>query len=164
MFGGEEQVAMRIESFLQQSPAFQASRIARRMETSLNTLLKQEGLTFAESLTLAAIFLEKKRVSPSELARTFETTRGNVSHVISSLEAKRLVRRRINGEDARGFLLELEPAGRRRAARVAAILDRIQALMEEEMGSSGLESMLRQMTALEQLCFRLAEGGQRANS
>jgi DNA-binding MarR family transcriptional regulator len=155
---------MRIESFLQQSPAFQASRIARRMETSLNTLLKQEGLTFAESLTLAAIFLEKKRVSPSELARTFETTRGNVSHVISSLEAKRLVRRRINGDDARGFLLELEPAGRRRAARVAAILDRIQALMEEEMGSSGLESMLRQMTELERLCLRLAEGGQRANS
>jgi DNA-binding MarR family transcriptional regulator len=155
---------MRIESFLQQSPAFQASRIARRMESSLNTLLKQEGLTFAESLTLAAIFLEKKRVSPSELARTFETTRGNVSHVISSLEAKRLVRRRINGEDARGFLLELEPAGRRRAARVAAILDRIQALMEEEMGSSGLESMLRQMTDLEQLCLRLAEAGQRTNS
>jgi hypothetical protein len=57
---------MRIQSFLQQSPVFQASRIARRMETSLNTLLKQEGVTFTESLILAAIFLEKKRVSPSK--------------------------------------------------------------------------------------------------
>lgn len=153
---------MRIESFLEQSPAFQASRIARRMEASLNTLLKQEGLTFTESLTLAAIFLEKKRVSPSELARTFETTRGNVSHIVSSLEAKRLVRRRINNDDARGFLLELEPAGRRRAARVAAILDRIQAVMEKKMGASGLESMLRQMTELEDLCSRLTNQDDRA--
>jgi DNA-binding MarR family transcriptional regulator len=155
---------MRIESFLQQSPAFQASRIARRMETSLNLLLKQEGLTFGEALTLAAIFLERKRVSPSELARTFETTRGNVSHLVSSLEAKRLVRRRINAEDARGFLLELEPAGRRRAARVAAILDRIQASMEKEMGSPGLASMLLQLTQLERLCSRLAEAGEKAGA
>ncbi|HEU4636399.1 MAG TPA: MarR family transcriptional regulator [Edaphobacter sp.] len=155
---------MRIQSFLQQSLAFQASRIARRMEASLNTLLKQEGVTFTESLILAAIFLEKKRVSPSELARTFETTRGNVSHVVSSLEAKRLVRRRINGEDARGFLLELEPAGKRRAARVAAILDRIQALMEKEMGSTRLESMLQQMTELEDLCSRLTEADERATT
>lgn len=132
------------------------------MEASLNTLLKQEGLTFTESLTLAAIFLEKKRVSPSELARTFETTRGNVSHIVSSLEAKRLVRRRINNDDARGFLLELEPAGRRRAARVAAILDRIQAVMEKKMGASGLESMLRQMTELEDLCSRLTNQDDRA--
>ena len=59
---------MRIESFLEQSPVFQTSRVARRMEASLNALLKHEGLTFSESLMLAAIFLEKKRVRPSELA------------------------------------------------------------------------------------------------
>jgi DNA-binding MarR family transcriptional regulator len=149
---------MRIDSFLQQNPVFQAARTARRMETSLNALLKQEELTFSESLMLAAIFLERKRVSPSELARTFETTRGNVSHAVSSLEAKRLVRRRINPEDARGFLLELEPAGRRRAARVAAILDRMQTRMEEELGAAKLEAMLRQMNAVEQLCSRLTRG------
>ena len=148
---------MRIESFLEQSPVFQAGRMARRMESSLNALLEQEGVTFSESLMLAAIFLEKKRVSPSELARTFETTRGNVSHAISSLEAKRLVKRRINPEDARGFLLELEPAGRRRAARVAAILDRMQTRMEEEVGAARLGTMLRQMAEVEELCSRLAD-------
>lgn len=153
---------MRIESFLQQSPVFQASRVARRMEASLNALLKQEGLTFSESLTLAAIFLEKKRVRPSELARTFDTTRGNVSHSVSSLEAKRLVRRRINAEDARGFLLELEPAGRRRAARVAAILDQMQTLMEKEVGAEKLEVMLRQMAEVEELCSRLASPARQA--
>jgi DNA-binding MarR family transcriptional regulator len=149
---------MRIESFLQQSPIFQTSRIARRMESSLNAALKQEGLTFSESLTLAAIFLEKKRVRPSELARTFETTRGNVSHTVSSLEAKRLVRRRIDPDDARGFLLELEPAGRRKAARVAGILDQMQSGIEREIGTAKLESMLRQMDAVEGLCSRLTRG------
>jgi DNA-binding MarR family transcriptional regulator len=145
---------MRIESFLDQSPIFQASRAARRMEASLNALLKPEGLTLSESLMLAAIFLEKKRVRPSELARTFETTRGNVSHTISSLEAKRLVRRRIDPEDARGFLLELEPAGKRRAARVAGILDRMQSQIEDEMGKLKLDATLRQLKVLEVLCSR----------
>ncbi|HEY2039530.1 MAG TPA: MarR family transcriptional regulator [Edaphobacter sp.] len=149
---------MRIESFLQQSPIFQISRIARRMEASLNAALKQEELTFSESLTLAAIFLEKKRVRPSELACTFETTRGNISHTVSSLEAKRLIRRRIDPDDARGFLLELEPAGRRRAARVAGILDQMQSGMESEIGTAKLESMLRQMDAVEELCSRLTRG------
>jgi len=149
---------MRIESFLQQSPVFQASRIARRMEASLNAALRQEELTFSESLILAAIFLEKKRVRPSELARTFETTRGNVSHTVSSLEAKRLVRRRIDPDDARGFQLELEPAGRRRAARVAGILDRMQSEIEREIGAGKLETMLRQMDAVEKLCTRLTQG------
>ncbi len=150
---------MRIDSFLEQSPVFQTSRIARRLESALNAALAQEGVTLSESLMLAAIFLEKKSVRPSDLARTFETTRGNVSHTLSSLEAKRLVRRRIEPEDARGFRLELEPAGRRRAARVAAVLDRLQSQLEKELGAARLETMIRQMKAVEQLALALTQEG-----
>ena len=65
----------------------------RRMEASLNAILREEGLTFFEALMLAAIFFEKKGgIKPSDLAETFQTTRGNVSHCVSSLEAKGLVR------------------------------------------------------------------------
>jgi DNA-binding MarR family transcriptional regulator len=127
------------------------------MEASLNAMLKAEGLTLSESLMLTAILLEKKRVRPSELAVTFETTRGNVSHVVSSLEAKRLLRRRIDPEDARGFLLELEPVGKRKAARVAGILDRMQTYFEQELGAAKLEAMLRQMNAVEQMCAGLTK-------
>jgi DNA-binding MarR family transcriptional regulator len=148
---------MRIESFLRQSPIFQASRIARRMEASLNLVLRSEGLTFFESLVLAAIFFEKKGgVKPSYLAETFETTRGNVSHCISSLEAKGLVRRRIDDEDARALRITLQPAGRRRAARVAGILDRMQRHFEERVGTAKLEAMIEQMHSVEELCTRLA--------
>jgi DNA-binding MarR family transcriptional regulator len=147
---------MRIESFLQQSPIFQASRIARRMEASLNLVLEGEGLTFFESLVLAAIFFEKKGgVKPSYLAEAFQTTRGNVSHCISSLEAKGLVQRRIDGEDARALQLVLQTAGRKRAVRVVGILDRMQRHFEERLGAAKLEAMLGQLHSVEELCSRL---------
>lgn len=148
---------MRIESFLSQSPVFQVSRIARRMETALNHVLRDEGVTFFEALVLAAIFFEKKgAIKPSALAETFQTTRGNVSHCISSLEAKGLVRRRIDPEDARALRLVLQPAGRKRAVRVVGILDRMQRHFEETTGTAKLEAMLGQLCSIEELCSRLA--------
>jgi DNA-binding MarR family transcriptional regulator len=151
---------MRIESFLQQSPIFQANRIARRMDASLGLALEGEGLSVFEAMMLAAIFFEKRgEIKPSVLAEAFQTTRGNVSHCISSLEAKGLVERRIDPEDARAFQLMLKPQGRRRAVRVVGILDRMQRGIEEAVGVARLEGMLGQMRAVEELCSRLAKGG-----
>jgi DNA-binding MarR family transcriptional regulator len=153
---------MRIESFLRQSPVFQAGRVARRLDASLSLLLAGEELSVFEALLLAAIFLEKSGserrggIKPSELAEAFQTTRGNVSHCISSLEAKGLVERRIDPEDARAFQLLLKPLGRRRAVRVAGILDRTQRQIEEQVGAAKLETMLGQMNAVAELCQRLA--------
>jgi len=148
---------LRIEAFLRQSPIVQTSRIARRVEASLNLLLRGEGLTFFEALVLAAIFFEKKGgIQPSHLAETFQTTRGNISHCISSLEAKGLVRRKIDSEDARALQLVLHPAGRRRAVRVVGILDRMQRHFEDKVGVKELEAMIRQMGVVEELCLRLA--------
>ena len=149
---------MRIESFLRQSPVFQINRSARHMEAALNRILAAEGVTFFEALVLAALFFEKKGgIKPSDLAQTFQTTRGNVSHCLSSLEAKGLVRRKIDAEDARAFRLALLPSGRRRAARVAGILDRMQAHFEATIGAAKLEATLEQLCAVEELCSRLAD-------
>jgi DNA-binding MarR family transcriptional regulator len=151
---------MRIEAFLRQSPIVQASRMARRMEASLNLVLKDEEVTVFEALVLAAIFFEKRgEIKPSALAETFQTTRGNVSHCISSLEAKGLVQRRIDAEDARAVQLVLRPLGKRRAVRVVGILDRMQRRFEEGIGVARLEGMLTQMKAVEELCARMAKVG-----
>lgn len=156
---------MRIESFLRQSPIFQVSRAARRMDAMLNQILRDEGVSFFEALVLASIFFEKKGgIKPSELAETFQMSRGNVSHCITSLEAKALVRRRTDPQDARGCRLMLLPAGRKRAARVVGIMDRMQGQIEQIAGTAGLESMMRQMFIVESLCAGLAqaaEGDQR---
>ena len=52
---------MRIEAFLRQSPIAQTSRTARRMEASLNLVLKDEEVTSFEALVLAALFFETQR-------------------------------------------------------------------------------------------------------
>jgi len=149
---------MRIEAFLRQSPIVQTSRIARRMEASLNLVLKDEEVTAFEALMLAAIFFEKRgTIKPSALAETFETTRSNVSHCISSLEAKVLVQRRIDPEDARVVQLALRPLGKRRAAHLVGILDRMQRQFEESIGATKLEKMLGQMSEMEGHCARVAE-------
>jgi len=146
---------MRIEAFLKQSPVFQASRIARRMDASLNLLLQEEEVTAFEALILAAIFFEKSgEIKPSALAEAFQTTRGNVSHCISSLETKGLVKRRIDPEDARAVQLVLRPQGKKRAVRVVGILDRMQRRLEEGIGAGKLEGMLAQMGAVEDICAR----------
>jgi DNA-binding MarR family transcriptional regulator len=149
---------MRIEAFLRQSPIVQTSRIARRMEASLNRELKDEELTAFEALVLAAILFERRgEIKPSALAEAFETTRSNVSHCISSLEAKGLVQRKIDPEDARAVQLVLRPRGKKQAARVVGILDRMQRQFEEGIGAAKLEGMIEQMSQVEELCSRVAE-------
>ena len=106
---------------------------------------------------LAAIFFETRGgIKPSELSETFQTTRGNVSHCVSSLEAKGLVRRRIDPEDARSFRVVLQPVGKRRAVRVVGIFDRMQTHFEKSLGVTKLTGMLQQMRAVEELCLRFA--------
>jgi DNA-binding MarR family transcriptional regulator len=148
---------VRIEAFLSQSPIVQITRVARRVEASLDRILREEGVTFFEALVLAAIFFEKKGgIRPSQLAETFQTSRGNVSHCISSLETKGLVKRRLDPADARALRLLLEPAGRKRAVRVVGVLDRMQRHFEQSVGVGRLESMLEKMGTVEELCSKLA--------
>jgi DNA-binding MarR family transcriptional regulator len=148
---------VRIEAFLSQSPIVQITRAARRVEASLDLILREEGVTFFEALVLAAIFFEKKGgIRPSQLAETFQTSRGNVSHCISSLETKGLVKRRLDLADARALRLLLEPAGRKRAVRVVGVLDRMQRHFEQSVGVGKLESMLEKMGMVEELCSKLA--------
>jgi DNA-binding MarR family transcriptional regulator len=141
---------MRIDAFLTESPMFAVSRAARRFEALASRALAADELSFLEGLTLAALFFEAPRpVKPSQLAETFGTTRGNVSHCVSSLEAKGLMQRKIDPADARVFLLALKPQGRRAALRVIGALDKLQKEFEGEVGKAALGEMLRAIRKLE---------------
>ncbi len=129
---------------------FAVSRAARRFEGLATRALAGDGLSFLEGLTLAALFFEAPRlVKPSQLAETFGTTRGNVSHCITSLEAKGFLQRRIDSEDARAFQLTLKPHGKRCAVRVIAAFDKLQKEFEAEIGKNALAEMLRLVRRLE---------------
>jgi DNA-binding MarR family transcriptional regulator len=134
---------MRIETFLKQNPIFCVSLAARRFDALTTHLLKADDLNFFEALILATLFFESPApVKPSQLAETFGTTRGNVSHCISSLEARGFVQRRIDPEDARAYHLALKPLGKKTAVRVIGTLDRVQREFENEVGKDALQSAL----------------------
>jgi DNA-binding MarR family transcriptional regulator len=143
---------MRIDAFLEQSPMFAVNRAARRFDSLTAQVLAGDGLSFLEGLVLAAMFFEAPLpVRPSELAETFGTTRGNVSHCVSSLEAKGLLQRTIDPEDARAYQLTLKPQGRRCAVRVIGAFDKLQAKFEREIGKTALGEMLKSLRRIEAL-------------
>jgi DNA-binding MarR family transcriptional regulator len=143
---------MRIDAFLHESPMFAISRAARRFDSLAARTLAADELSFLEGLVLAAIFFEApKLIKPSLLAETFGTTRGNMSHCISSLEAKGMLQRKIDPVDARAYLLALKPHGRRCALRVISTFDRLQKEFEKEVGKAALGETLRNIRRLEAL-------------
>ena len=143
---------MRIDAFLQQSPMFAVSRAARRFDTLAGRAMAADKLNFLEGLTLAALFFDEPTpVKPSQLAETFSTTRGNVSHCVSSLEAKGLLQRVIDPADARSYLLGLTAAGRRTAMRVIKALDKLQAEFEQEAGKDALHEALATLRQIEKV-------------
>ena len=132
---------------------FAVNRAARRFESLTAQVLVADGLNFLEGLILAAMFFEAPRlIKPSQLAETFSTTRGNISHCISSLEAKGLLQRKIDPEDARAYLLNLKPQGKKCALRVIGAFDRLQHEFEKEIGKAALGETLRSLRRLEALC------------
>jgi len=129
---------------------FAVNRAARRFEALTAQVLAADKLGFLEGLMLAALFFEApRRVMPSQLAETFGTTRGNVSHCVSSLEAKGLLLRRIDPEDARAYQLSLKPQGRKCALRVIAAFDKLQKEFEAAVGKAELREMLKAIRKLE---------------
>jgi DNA-binding MarR family transcriptional regulator len=143
---------MRIDAFLRESPMFAVNRTARRFESLTAQVLASDGLGFLEGLVLAAMFFEAPRsVKPSQLAETFGTTRGNVSHCISSLEAMGFLLRKIDQEDARAYQLTLKPQGKKCALRVIGAFDRLQKEFEREIGKTALSDMLKAIRKLEAL-------------
>ena len=68
---------------------FTVKRAARHFDRIAAEAFSADDLGFMEGLLLAAIFFEAPRpIKPSHLAEAFATTRGNISHAISSLEAR----------------------------------------------------------------------------
>lgn len=130
---------------------FAVKRAARNFDALAAAAFSADDLGLTEALVLAAIFFEApKPIRPSQLADAFLTTRGNVSHAISSLEAKGLVQRKIDETDARAYVLTLKPAGKKSAVRVIGAFDKMQRKFEQKAGKANLEAALRVIRALQE--------------
>jgi DNA-binding MarR family transcriptional regulator len=98
--------------------------------------LKAEGVNLMQGLLLTALLFEdSETTTPSQIAAIFQTSRANVSHMVSHLEARGWVKRTVNKNDARQFHLTLKPEGRKLALRLVKFYDQVQNRIEETMGA-----------------------------
>jgi DNA-binding MarR family transcriptional regulator len=126
---------MKIKKYLEQSPLFIIQLAYENIVSNLNRELKSENLNLLQAFVLTALFFEDREdVTPSQLADLFQTTRGNISHIISHLEAYGWVKRSVNKSDARHFHLTLKAEGRKKTLNLIKIFDRIQDRFENEIG------------------------------
>lgn len=143
---------MKIDKFLSESPVFAVVKAARRIDANLNRALRGEGLGFFQGLLLVAVFLEESgQVSPSHLAASFSTTRGNVSHGLSALEGRGLVKRQIDADDARVLRITIRPDGRRVAMRLMKCFNSLEATIEADQGVARVKAAIALITRVEAL-------------
>jgi DNA-binding MarR family transcriptional regulator len=99
-------------------------RGAHLVADRLGSLSRKHGITQAEGHVLA----ELARSGPTTIGalhHTFGHKRSTLTNVVDRLEARALVRRRINPNDRRGFVLEMTPSGKAIANDVTKTLDRL---------------------------------------
>lgn len=133
---------MRISKYLEHSPIFAISAAHDAMLGQVNRELKKERVNFLQGLILTALFFENRdSVLPSELADILQTSRGNVSHLISDLEAKGWVKRSLGRTDARQIHVSLRSEGRKKAATLIRYFHQLQDVFEQELGAPGAKKL-----------------------
>jgi DNA-binding MarR family transcriptional regulator len=126
---------MKIKKYLLHSPIFAVSAAYEALIPKINKQLRADDMNLLQGLVLTALFFEEGgEARPSQLADIFQTSRGNMSHIISHLEYKGYVKRRLDDQDARSFRIELKADGRRKALTLIRYFDRIQELFEKDLG------------------------------
>jgi DNA-binding MarR family transcriptional regulator len=131
---------MKIKKYLEQSPIFALNTVYENVIPKINKTLKAEQLNLLQGLVLTSLLFEsEKDVNPSHLAEVFQTSRGNMSHIISDLEYRGYVKRVVNPKDARGFKIELKAEGKKKALSLIKFFDRLQDVFEKKMGAQNCQ-------------------------
>lgn len=140
---------MKITRFLTQSPIFALEQAQRGFYLEFQSRLKEESLNLLQAWVLLSIYFERpEAVLPSQLARTLGTTRANMSHCVSSLEARRMIRRQLNPKDSRSYCLVLRQEGLKTVHRLVRIFDRAQASFEKQVGAQNLRRSIETLLSL----------------
>lgn len=142
---------MKITKYLNASPVFALNSAYEAIVSDINRVLKTEDSNLLQGLVLTALlFEEKDSITPSELAKVFHTSRGNMSHIISHLEYKGWVKRMVSSTDARQFQIILKPEGRKKALKLVKYYDKIQDLFENQLGIGHCKDTADKISTLKQ--------------
>lgn len=134
---------MKIQIYLKQSPIFAINSAYEMLIPKINKQLKSEKINLLQGLVLTALFFEgnNENITPSLLAKIFNTSAGNMSHIISALEYQGYVKRNLSKTDARRFNIELKAEGRKKALYLIKFFDRIQGDFEKSLGVNSCQTL-----------------------
>jgi|SRR5579862_4127211 len=102
--------------------ATSAERAAHLVGAFLDPVIGQLGITQGEAHVLARLAGDGK-ATIGALHEGFGPKRSTLTNIVDRLEGRGFVRRQINRDDRRSFLIELTSSGRRAASRVTAALN-----------------------------------------
>jgi DNA-binding MarR family transcriptional regulator len=109
-----------------------------------------EGMTLAQFVVLNHFVRLGGAKRPGDLARAFQVTKSTMASTLARLEAKGLVRRRADGEDARAALIEITPAGAKMRGRCVAALGPQLDALRGRLGSESFAELLPGLRRLRQ--------------
>lgn len=139
---------MKIEKYLNASPLFALHWGSETIFKDLNRLLHKEDVNFLQALLLLTLFFEQGPVQPSTMATLLKTTRGNVSHMVSSLEKHHWLQRKTNPKDARQYLLILTSAGNKKALQLIRLFDGLQGHFEKHLSEQRVARLAKNIEGL----------------
>ena len=142
---------MKITKYLNASPVFALNSAYEAIVSDINRVLKTEDTNLLQGLVLTALlFEEKDSITPSQLAKVFHTSRGNISHIVSHLEYQGWVKRVVHPKDARQFQIILKPEGRKKALKLIKYYDKIQDLFEDRLGVTNCKQAAENISRLKE--------------
>lgn len=134
---------MKIKKYLVHSPIFALNAVYEHVIPKLNKHLNLDDLNLLQGLVLTALFFEDKiEVTPSKLAEVFQTSRANMSHILSDLEYRGYIKRIVNERDARGFKIELKADGKKKALSLIKFFDGMQDNFERTLGIQNCQKIV----------------------
>ncbi len=143
---------MKIKKYLEQSPIFILNATYESVIPKLNKRMKADQINFLQGLVLTAlVFEDKVEVNPSKLAEVFQTSRTNMSHILSELEYRGYVKRVVNEDDARGFKIELKAEGKKKALSLIKFFDKLQENFEKKLGMQNCQRTVSGMKEISKM-------------
>jgi DNA-binding MarR family transcriptional regulator len=133
---------------------------AHLIGSDLEPTASRLGITQAEAHVLAQ--LERHGPTPiATLHHRFGHKRSTLTNILDRLERRRFVRRQLNPDDRRSFVIHLTPAGRRTARSVTDAIDQLERELTARLGGRDLTGLEAAVETLRAVVGERAPGGRR---
>ena len=132
-------------------------RAAHLVGSYLDSTAEKLNLTQGEAHVLAQLD-RRGPLAIAALHDAFGHKRSTLTNILDRLENRKLLRRELNRDDRRSFIVSLTPQGRRTATQVTEVLDGLERQLAGRLKKAEIEGMANVIAALEDIVRRGRDG------